>query len=260
MAITSQNGWSANDRSMVASYTLPGGKVALRKGDASVVLLWVANEFHRHVEPLEWPGNWGYAERPIRGSTSTLSNHASGTSLDLNAPAHPLGARGTFTSAQVTQIRRILAYCEGTVRWGGDYRSRPDEMHFELNANAAAVRRVADKIRGRRAAPQEDELSQAQVDQIIAAFRRDLGHARNQIMTRQGVANPEAAPAKLPPEQLAGIDPARRVDVGYARDQLVSEFAALRALVERQNGLLEQLLQELYVEDPQVPTQERNAP
>jgi len=234
---TSQNGWSANDRGLIASYQLPGGKVALRAGDVSVVLLWVANEFHRRVEPLRWPGNWGYAERPIRGSTTTLSNHASGTALDLNAPAHPLGKVGTFSAAQVKAIREILRYCEGTVRWGGDYSGRKDEMHFEINAGAAAVRRVADKIRTQNN-PQEDELSQAQVDQL----RRDIGFARDQILTRLGVNNPSAAPAKLTPEQLAGIDPARRVDVGWARDQTLSELGAVKAEHAQLRALVEHLV------------------
>lgn len=147
----SQNGWSANDRSVIASYQLPGGRVALRKGDVSVVLLWVANRFHETVEPLRWPGVWGYAERAIRGSSSTLSNHASGTALDLNAPTHVLGKRGTFSTLDVRAIRAILSYCEGVVRWGGDYTGRADEMHFEIVGNGAAVRRIADKIRNRNA-------------------------------------------------------------------------------------------------------------
>jgi hypothetical protein len=150
---TSQNSWSANDRSCIASYQLPGGRIALRKGDVSVVLLWVAQRFHETVEPLVWPGNWGYAERPIRGLSTTLSNHASGTALDLNAPAHPLGKAGTFRPGQVQAIRSILGYCEGVVRWGGDYSGRKDEMHFEINAGSAAVRRIADKIRNTAAKP-----------------------------------------------------------------------------------------------------------
>lgn len=236
----SQNSWTANDRGVIASYQLPGGRVALRAGDVSVVLLWVANRFHETVEPLRWPGVWGYAERAIRGSTTTLSNHASGTAVDLNAPAHPLAQRGTFSRVQVAAIRNIVDYCEGVIRWGGDYTSRADEQHFEINAGAAAVARIAEKIR-RAATPSpvprptpkpgtdpEDEMSQQQVDQL----RSDIGFARDQILTRLGVNNPPNAPAKLPPEQLAGIDPARRVDVGYARDQLVAELAAQRALLE----------------------------
>lgn len=148
MTVLSQNGWSANDRSVIGSYALPGGRIALRAGDVSVVLLWVANRFHKRVERLEWPGNWGYAERNIRGSSTTLSNHASGTAIDLNAPRHPLGVRGTFSASQVRAIHDIVASTGGAVRWGGDYRGRVDEMHFEINAGAAAVKAAADRFRG----------------------------------------------------------------------------------------------------------------
>lgn len=142
----SQNGWKANDRSLIASYAVGGGKIAIRKGDVATVLVYVAKRFHSEVEKLVYPGNWGYAERPIRGS-STISNHASGTAIDLNAPRHPLGKQGTFSKSQVRKIRKILNDCGGVVRWGGDYRNRKDEMHFEINAGSARVREVARAIR-----------------------------------------------------------------------------------------------------------------
>lgn len=152
-AYRSQNGWSANDRSMIASYALPGGRVALRKGDVSVVLLWCAHRWHETVEPLVWPGVWGYAERAIRGSSTTLSNHASGTAIDINAPQHPLGTdpRANFSTLELRAVRAILEYCEGVVRWGGDYSGRKDGMHLEVVGNGAAVKRIADKIRNRNA-------------------------------------------------------------------------------------------------------------
>lgn len=150
---TSQNGYRANDRSLIASYKVPGGKISMRKGDVATVLSYVAKRFHSEVEKLKWPGNWGYAERKIRGGSS-LSNHASGTAIDLNAPAHYLGARGTFSSTQLRAIRRILNDCEGVIRWGGDYRGRKDEMHFEINKGTAAVRSLANKIRaGKKPGP-----------------------------------------------------------------------------------------------------------
>ena len=156
---TSQNGYRANDRSLIASYKVPGGKISMRKGDVATVLSYVANRFHSEVEPLKWPGNWGYAERKIRGGSS-LSNHASGTAIDLNAPAHYLGARGTFSAKQVRAIRRILNDCGGVIRWGGDYRGRKDEMHFEINAGTAAVARVAKAIRaGRKPGPSGGAVS-----------------------------------------------------------------------------------------------------
>jgi hypothetical protein len=152
---------------VIGSYALPGGRVALRAGDVSVVLLWVANRFHERVERLEWPGNWGYAERLIRGSSTTLSNHASGTAIDLNAPRHPLGVRGTFSAAQVRAIRDIVAATNGVVRWGGDYTPRVDEMHFEINAAAPAVKVAADRIRGTVAPPSPTSPPLPQEEDVI---------------------------------------------------------------------------------------------
>lgn len=149
---TSQNGYRANDRSLIVSISVPGGKLAVRRGDVAVIMQYIAEQFHSTVEPLRWPGNWGYAERKIRGGSS-LSNHASGTAIDLNAPRHYLGAVGTFTSSQVRAIRKILSACEGTIRWGGDYRGRKDEMHFEINAGTAKVARVAKKLRPKLQGP-----------------------------------------------------------------------------------------------------------
>lgn len=154
---SSANGYSANDRSIIASFTVPGTsrRLAMRKGDTSVILLDVAAWFHRSIEPIDTGGldDWGYAERNVRGSSTTLSNHASGTGIDLNAPRHPLGKRNTFTPVQMAAIRSRMAYYEGTVRWGGDYTNRPDEMHFEINAGVGECRRIANKIRAAGRAP-----------------------------------------------------------------------------------------------------------
>jgi hypothetical protein len=143
----SQNGYRANDRSAIASYTVPTTdiRVALRKGAVSVVLLYVLEQFHLTVQPLRKNDTGGYAERVIRGGVS-LSNHASGTAVDARWNDHPLGARGTFTPNQVRAIRDILTFCDGVVRWGGDYRTRADEMHFEIVASLDRVERVAAKI------------------------------------------------------------------------------------------------------------------
>lgn len=171
----SSNGWTAGDRSVIASYALPGGRVALRKGDVSVVLLWAANRWHETVEPLTWPGVWGYADRLVRGSSTTLSDHASGTAIDINAPQHPLGVSvdKTFSTLERRAIRAILEYCEGAVGWGGDYERRPDGMHLYIRANAAAVKRVADKIRAQsdRAA---ERAAVRVVDQVNTAVYRQL--------------------------------------------------------------------------------------
>lgn len=153
--LRSQNGWSAGDRSVIARYTIPGTdiKVALRQGDVSVVLLdWLA-WWHDEIEPLvRSHGVYGYAERPIRGSHTTLSNHMSGTAVDANATEHPLAVvpERTFTAEQIRKIRARLRMYRGVLRWGGDYKGRKDGMHTEIVKGAAAVRAVADEIRAGR--------------------------------------------------------------------------------------------------------------
>lgn len=163
MAVYSQNGYKANDRSLIKTYTVNGiehsGKVAVREGDVATVLLWILRKYDREVQPLHWPGVWGYAERDIRGSTTTLSNHASGTAVDADADDHPLGTSpsANYTAAQIREIHHILAYTvvDGVqvVRWGGDYTGRKDGMHFEINASPTLVAKLAAKILGLNTQP-----------------------------------------------------------------------------------------------------------
>jgi hypothetical protein len=133
----SQNGWPASTDPAaigVRAFTVPGSSVSLKvkAGDVSTVLLYVASRFHDEVEPLKQSTSAGYSYRTI-GSSGVLSNHASGTAVDLNWGDHPQGRTGTFTAAQEAVIRDILLATGGVVRWGGDYRTTVDEMHFEIN-------------------------------------------------------------------------------------------------------------------------------
>lgn len=143
---TSQNGYRANDRTLVSSRLVPGTtrKMTVRNGPAGDLLLWVAAQFDKLVEDIEQGvlDDWGYAERTIRGDSTTLSNHASGTAIDLNATAHPLGTAPTanYSKDEIANIRAIVALTEGCVRWGGDYTGRKDGMHFEINDGVTEAR------------------------------------------------------------------------------------------------------------------------
>jgi hypothetical protein len=97
------------------------------------------------VEPLVAGWCWGFSFRQNRNAAN-LSCHSSATAIDLNAPRHPNGKRGTFTKAQVAEIRRILAEVGNVVRWGGDFAGTPDEMHFEIVASPATVGMVAGRL------------------------------------------------------------------------------------------------------------------
>ncbi len=151
MTVYSQNGWEANNESLTAVYYPVGPQCPLRirSGDAATVLCYVVVQFDARVEKVVGPylDDWGYAERPIRGGTE-LSNHASGTAVDLNSDKHQLGtpASASFTPAQINTIHQILNECSGVVRWGGDYTGRTDPMHFEINAPEDQVAAAAAKL------------------------------------------------------------------------------------------------------------------
>ena len=138
----SQNGYWANNINITNVFEIPkcNRYIRLRMGAPGLVLIHFATWFDRNIEPLDQGkfDEWGYAERNIIGSEA-VSNHASGTAMDLNATKHPLGQRNTFSNAQEKAIRTRLKHYNGCIRWGGDYENRADEMHFELNRGLSAV-------------------------------------------------------------------------------------------------------------------------
>jgi len=148
----SQNGWPVDPPR--SARTIPGTnvRVTVADGPAGDVLMDVLGKVSARVENAALNStkgeadDWGYANRSVRGSTA-VSNHASATAVDINATRHGLGAKGTFSPAQVDEIHRILGEVDNVVRWGGDYTGRKDEMHFEINASPEEVARVAERIR-----------------------------------------------------------------------------------------------------------------
>lgn len=140
----SQNGWPVYTSAPSGHCKWITGRVA--PGDVETVFNYLGDRFNSEVEPITVGHSWGWANRAIRGSSST-SNHASATAVDLNAPKHPLGKSGTFSAAQVKKIQAILRDLGGAIRWGGNYSGRKDEMHFEVNTSKANLAKVAASIR-----------------------------------------------------------------------------------------------------------------
>jgi len=120
-------------------------------GDVHTIFDFFCDRFEKLVEPITKGHSWGWSPRPVRGYADVWSEHAAGTAIDINAPAHYMGKSGTFTAKQVEGIRQVIAECGGLIIWGGDWKHRPDEMHFELKADAANIARVAGLIRAQRA-------------------------------------------------------------------------------------------------------------
>jgi hypothetical protein len=142
--LQSYNGYPASkdpDEIKIKSYSVKGTDRKLRCAESVGPLLAAfASEFHELIEPIDEGtfDDWGYAFRMVRGSTDRLSCHSSGTAIDLNATKHPLGKAGTFPAEKIPMLR-ALAKKYG-LKWGGDFKSRPDDMHFEVEVSAAKAK------------------------------------------------------------------------------------------------------------------------
>lgn len=151
----SQNGWPALPARSNKLYTwkVPAKTGAftltMRNGSAGFILAWWALWFAEKIEKVKGPilDDWAYAYRPVRAGTD-MSNHASGTAIDINALQHVLSRRGTFSSPEVKRMHAKLngLMLRGAIRWGGDYRGRADEMHFEIVQSIGFCERVAKRL------------------------------------------------------------------------------------------------------------------
>lgn len=151
MSLTSYNGWEASKEPAhikIKSYAIPGTSLKIRCAEAvAPLIVGFCKEFNELIEPLDGGqlDDWGYAFRSVRGVATKLSNHSSGTAIDLNATKHPLGKVGTFPAEKVPMIR-ALARKYGLF-WGGDYQQRKDEMHFEINISPKKVSELIKALR-----------------------------------------------------------------------------------------------------------------
>jgi hypothetical protein len=142
--LKSSNGWIASKDAAelkIISVPIEGTKIKVRCAKAVAPLIAAfCKDFHELIEPIDGGqlDDWGYCFRMIRGSTDKLSNHSSGTAIDLNATKHPLGKIGTFPAEKVPMIK-ALAKKYGLIWGGADNWKRKDEMHFEIGLSEAKV-------------------------------------------------------------------------------------------------------------------------
>ena len=190
--LKSQNGWpAAADRTVVnvQTFTVPVSQGTVQiplRAEVAPKLIEMIRWWDENIEPVATSGpnagTWGYAYRTIRGYTTTLSNHASGTAIDVNAPAHPLGAEGTIPAEKVAALRAKAASLG--LRWGGDYRGRKDEMHFEVITPPPVESVRYSEQRAAGIAAQAPEAAQYAVAVAKGAARKAIGGGRRELMRK----------------------------------------------------------------------------
>lgn len=78
---------------------------------------------------LSWGGSW--VPRFIRGSRTSLSNHAWGTAFDINTQWNGLGKRPALAGSKGSVREMVDIAVQHGFYWGGWFPNRPDGMHFE---------------------------------------------------------------------------------------------------------------------------------
>lgn len=148
----SGNGWPASPIQSeigIGIFTVVPGLRPVRVRCARAVaplIVGALKEWHKRVEKLEPGEAQGYAFRDVRGGNGTLSNHASGTAVDVWPSRHPQGDRdGNLTKEQQNAI---LAICEKYgLRSGGTYRTaKTDWMHIEINITQLQAKALIAKL------------------------------------------------------------------------------------------------------------------
>lgn len=133
----------------------------LRKALAvrTVKTLWVHKDTVAHQNALslylqrngaklgEKVDDWGFANRPVRGYASIWSYHKWALGVDRDATEHPLGLRHTTfadSKAEIAEVREVHKLLG--MRWGYDYRERPDPMHSEVTVSRARARYIRSRL------------------------------------------------------------------------------------------------------------------
>jgi len=135
LSMNSSNGWPVSlDKSSIVNYMVPGTKRHFScRTSVAPILINFAAEIHK-LEPIDVGvfDDWGWYVRKVRGSKSKMSNHASGTAIDINSTKHGWKATRSGYTKKQESIIDILCFDFG-IRWGWRYKfGFKDPMHFEI--------------------------------------------------------------------------------------------------------------------------------
>lgn len=143
------NGWPIlpiSEQGRLASDKLPGINAQITTERSILPLFYnliydlnISVEKLTHISCFNYRKIRGYENRPDRWST-----HASGTAIDYNHRNHPLNVANTFNINQQLQIQKLIK--RYGIQWGGNFRNRPDDMHFEIAVSPDVAKQIIQSL------------------------------------------------------------------------------------------------------------------
>ena len=149
------------------------------------IIEYLVNEVERRGYLLHRPGqvrdDWSYVNRPIRGR-NVASNHSWGLAIDIDATQYPLGSRKRLPS-WIVDLFKAHGF-----DYGGDWKSRPDPMHFEFAGWPSDARRIAARLGSTSTAPRpttptKDWFSMATKAELEAIVRKVVAEEHGKTRT-----------------------------------------------------------------------------
>jgi len=136
-------GWPNCQRDELATIRRDDGlRIPVRREIAELVALLMA-EAERRGYDIRPEATWGFACRPIRGSTTRPSNHSWGLAVDINADENP--RRDTLVSDMPSWMPAL--WWDFGFFWGGWYNKLPDAMHYEFVGTPEDAARLTERAR-----------------------------------------------------------------------------------------------------------------
>lgn len=102
-----------------------------KKAAEQLKAMWAAWAANNLIDQVQTFGG-SFVARFIRGSTSTLSNHAFGSAFDINMRQNALGKIPARVGAEGSVRELVPIANDFGFYWGGHFASRQDGMHFEV--------------------------------------------------------------------------------------------------------------------------------
>ena len=137
------SGWPDCQQDKLVTITRPDGlRLPVHEAIAQLITILI-DETERRGYDVKTGQSWGFACRPIRGTSSTPSNHSWGLAVDINAPSNPM--RTEFVSDMPTWMPSL--WWEYGLFWGGWYRTTKDPMHYEFLGTPGDLREVTGRAK-----------------------------------------------------------------------------------------------------------------
>jgi D-alanyl-D-alanine carboxypeptidase-like protein len=145
---------------------------------------------------------WGFACRAIKRSdgtfTTTPSNHSWGLAVDINATDNVFGGSSHTIERPMAELWNEYGF-----RWGGDYTTTKDWMHFEFMGTPADAKEMTEKAIG-KLSEEVDELTPEQEKAIkrmstfLDTLTEELGsRAKDDEQGKEEEAGPAGAAKRV---------------------------------------------------------------